>query len=171
MFIIILFCIEIYSQLDLVFFICIFIFMRYATEEERQNAKRLAWKKYRETHRKERVESTQRTANKELAKLREKERVSTKKGRADSLIRNYKSFDKRTNRGECTLTQEYILNYIFDNTCIYCGESDWKQLGCDRIDNSKPHTPDNCVCSCSKCNIERKRQNFYKFLISKSYQR
>lgn len=79
----------------------------------------------------------------------------TKNGRAANLLSSYKKSDIKSNRDECTLTRSWIIDKIFTASCIYCGDSDWKHLGCDRIDNSKPHTPENCVCSCGICNIER----------------
>ena len=82
-------------------------------------------------------------------------RRSSKNGRAYSIMRAYKQSDELANRGECTITKDWILEHIFNSFCIYCGDSNWKHLGCDRIDNSKPHTPDNVVCSCGICNFVR----------------
>ena len=54
------------------------------------------------------------------------------------------------------VSSSWIVENIFSGQkCVYCGDQDWKHLGCDRIDNSKPHTADNVVCSCGLCNIER----------------
>ena len=83
----------------------------------------------------------------------------TKKGRATDLVYKYNSRDIATNRGLCTLTKDWIMDNIFNSKCIYCGESDWKRLGADRIDNSLPHTPENCVCACGICNVERENKN------------
>lgn len=87
-----------------------------------------------------------------------KERSKTKEGRASSLLGSYRCSEKRHNRGECTLTRGWIIENILNSACVYCGETDWTKLGCDRIDNSLPHTPENCVCSCKDCNDTR----FYK---------
>ena len=78
-----------------------------------------------------------------------------KETRAQNILDSYRGSDIKNNRGECTLTQKWIMDNIFSSNCIYCGDSNWKHLGCDRIDNSKPHTPDNVVCSCGICNVER----------------
>lgn len=78
----------------------------------------------------------------------------TKIGRASTLLKGYKREDKKRNRGECSLTIEDILQ-LWENGCHWCGETDWTKLGADRLDNSKPHTIDNVVCSCWKCNTER----------------
>lgn len=86
-----------------------------------------------------------------------------KETRAQSLIDSYKKNDLNYNRGECTITAKWILENIFNSSCVYCGESDWRKLGCDRIDNSKPHTEDNVVCSCKKCNLKRGTKTFEEF--------
>lgn len=81
----------------------------------------------------------------------------TKEGRATYCSNSYKKYDK--NRGFDTsnnVSQKWIIDNIFSGQkCVYCGDQDWTHLGCDRIDNSKPHTEDNVVCSCGLCNIER----------------
>lgn len=75
--------------------------------------------------------------------------------RANQLINSYKRSDYEYSRGECTLTPEWIVENIFTSKCVYCECDDWTKLGCDRIDNFKPHTPDNVVCSCWACNTKR----------------
>lgn len=94
-----------------------------------------------------------------------KKSLSTMDGRANNLLCSYRKSDKGHNRGECTLTKEWIIENIFKSACVYCGETDWKKLGCDRIDDTRPHTPENCVCACKKCNTERyyKRLSVYEF--------
>lgn len=99
-------------------------------------------KKFRDTHKEQR-----------LSEGREYDK--TKSGRASRIARYLKQYDKDAGRGESTITQKWILDNIFTSSCVYCGETDWRLLGCDRIDNSLPHTPDNVVCACGKCNIER----------------
>lgn len=73
-------------------------------------------------------------------------------GRAFSLLGNYKRNDKKYNRGDCTLTAQWIVDNIFTKCCVHCGENDWHKLGCNRLDNSKPHTPDNVEPCCGSCN-------------------
>lgn len=80
----------------------------------------------------------------------------TKEGKANILLGNYRYSDKYFNRGVCTLTQEWILENVFNSKCIYCGDDNWTHLGADRIDNTLPHTPDNCICSCGVCNTTRR---------------
>lgn len=102
-------------------------------------------KKYSDTHQ-------------EQIKEYHKKHKETKEKRASSLRYQYKRRDKVNNREGFNLTQKWILDNIFAAKCIYCGDSDWHHLGCDRINDEKPHTPDNCVCACALCNVER----FYK---------
>ena len=85
----------------------------------------------------------------QLEKLRNKRK--TKIGRALHLIESYRFQDKKYNRGECTLTTEQLIQ-LWENGCYWCGEKDWNKLGADRIDEKKPHTLENCVCSCWACN-------------------
>lgn len=87
----------------------------------------------------------------------------TKNGRAHRLVLDYKTLDKKKNLGECTLTSDWIYKNILSGQCIYCGESDWQKLGCDRIDNSKPHTPENCVPCCWNCNNRRGTKSYFIF--------
>lgn len=43
-------------------------------------------------------------------------------------------------------------------------ERDWHKLGCDRKDNSLPHTPDNCIPCCSTCNTKKGRMNYDEYM-------
>jgi hypothetical protein len=88
---------------------------------------------------------------------------SSKNGRAVHQATAYRVSDARQGRGVSTITHRYILDHIYTQPCFYCGETDWTKLGCDRIDNSLPHTPENCVCSCYKCNTKRGKQDFKSF--------
>lgn len=86
-------------------------------------------------------------------KNRKRRFLSSKKGRASMLLSSYRRTDKERNRGECTLTAEWIIQNIFSGqVCAHCGESDWRILGCNRLDNSLPHTTDNVEPCCKKCN-------------------
>lgn len=88
----------------------------------------------------------------------------TKRGRANNLLSSYRYNDKIHNRGECTLTAEWIVENIFSKSCRYCHKSDWSKLGCDRIDNSKPHTPENVVPCCDECNSKRGSTPYEEYL-------
>ena len=106
-------------------------------------------KKYRDSH-KEKKEEWKKN-NKELL-------------RAGNLVQKYKRNDKKANRGECTLTPQWIVENIFSKSCHYCNETDWAKIGCDRIDNSKPHTPDNVVPCCYSCNCKKGTKKYEDFI-------
>lgn len=95
-----------------------------------------------------------------LEKAREERQ--TKKGRAKTLVNGYKYMDNEQGRGESTLTVEQLLS-LWSEGCFWCGETDWRKLGADRIDNSKPHSLENCVCSCWDCNTKRGVKDFEYF--------
>lgn len=81
---------------------------------------------------------------------------NTKRGKANHHSSHYKSMDlKKGLDPSHNVDGDWIMENIFNSSCIYCGDNNWKHLGCDRIDNTKPHTPDNIVCACGICNIER----------------
>lgn len=102
--------------------------------------------------------------NRDKVLLREKKYRSTKNGKAKNLVGVYRHSDKLANRGECTITKEWMVDNVFSGQrCFYCGESDWTKLGLDRIDNSKHHTPDNVVVCCEECNKKRGRKSFKEF--------
>ena len=93
-----------------------------------------------------------------------KQYIKTPIGRANILLCAYRQSDKDQNRGECTLTTQWIVDNIFSKPCHYCGETDWKKLGCDRVDNSKPHTPDNVVPCCCECNRKKARYTYDEYI-------
>lgn len=103
--------------------------------------------------------------NKEKIAEYNAEYYSTPFGRAGSLLKSYKRNDKKYNRGECTIDAQWIVDNIFSGQCChYCGESDWRELGCDRIDNSLPHVPDNVVPCCDKCNKKKGTTPYEEFM-------
>ena len=154
------------------------------------NKERLAayGKQYRAEHKSERAEYYKQyyQANREKERERNKQRRTEKAeymkqyrannpeydaaynatpmGRARRLVGTYRQLDKRHNRGDCTLTSEWVISNIFSQPCHYCGESDWTKIGCDRIDNSLPHTPDNVVPCCCACNKKRGRKSYDEFM-------
>lgn len=76
----------------------------------------------------------------------------TPKGRAKNLLNSYSREDEKNNRGKCTLTSDWIIEHIFFQPCAHCGRTDWLKIGCNRLDNSLPHTPDNVEPCCWECN-------------------
>ena len=166
---------------------------KYITEEERKAARKERQKKWREEHpdyqaewrknNKEKYAEYQaewRKNNKEkkaeyyqnnkekLAEYQATYRL-TPEGRARILLGGYKQSDNLYNRGECTLTDDWIVQNIFSKPCHYCGRTDWHELGCDRKDSSLPHTPDNVVPCCNACNCKKgvTPYNEYMRLIGK----
>lgn len=102
--------------------------------------------------------------NKEAKLEYNKQYRLTQNGRALYLVDGYRQSDKNANRGECTLTAKWIVDNIFTSKCHWCGETDWNKLGCDRIDNSLPHTPDNVNPCCEDCNNKRGTKTYEEFL-------
>ena len=101
--------------------------------------------------------------NKEQIVERHKQYHKTPMGRACMLLNSYQKADKKYNRGECTLTAQWIAVNIFPKPCHWCGEVGWEIMGCDRIDNSLPHTPDNVIPCCDACNKNRGRKTYEEF--------
>lgn len=110
-------------------------------------------KRYREEH--PEVMKKWRDENKDHISEYNKKHSKTKMGRANNLLNSYRRNDRKHNRGECTIKAKWIVENIFSKCCVYCGETDWTKLGCDRIDNSKPHTPENVVPCCKPCNSKK----------------
>ena len=95
---------------------------------------------------------------------KQKRKYRTQEGRSDALARKYRQSDKKKGYSiDQNIDKNWIINNIFNSCCIYCGDKEWTHLGADRIDSSKPHTPDNCVCSCYLCNIEKQTKSVEEF--------
>ena len=165
---------------------------KYFTEEERKAARNETVKRWKEKHRDKVLEGKKqyylkhkkeiKQENKQwrdkhpnymskyMLKYREehpecdKERYQTPMGRASNLVSNYQLADRNANRGECTLSAKWVVENIFTKPCHYCGKEGWDAIGCDRIDNSKPHTPDNVVPCCYECNCKRNRTPYDEYI-------
>lgn len=81
---------------------------------------------------------------------------STPHGRANHLLNSYKQSDRKANRGEGDLSTQWIVENIFSKPCAHCGKEGWNVIGCNRIDNDKPHTMDNVEPCCFDCNRKHK---------------
>lgn len=146
--------------------------------ELKNREKRLEYKrKYYQEHKEEANRRYQKRKKEILEKSREryqlkkkevKERLKTynktQYGRALYLLNGYKRLDKMAGRGECTLTAKWIVDNVFGSECHYCGDADWHNLGCDRVDNNKPHTEDNVVPCCYKCNCKKHLTNYEDYI-------
>ncbi len=82
----------------------------------------------------------------------------SKQSRASKLLYSYKKSDIQYGRGLGDLTAEWIVENIFSKPCTHCGETDWHKIGCNRLDNSKPHSINNVEPCCMKCNRSLKRK-------------
>lgn len=130
---------------------------KYFTEEEKKAAIRESQRKYYQTN-KEKI-AEQSIKYKDKWNEYYKNYYSTKKGKATYLLKDYKKADKKYGRGECTLTVDWIIEHIFSGQCCaHCEETDWRKLGCNRLDNSLPHTPDNVEPCCTRCNKKLPRK-------------
>lgn len=92
-----------------------------------------------------------------LARKREVQKVyaKTPMGRAGNQIQQYKRMDERNGFG-CVIDFDarWMVDNIYTKPCPHCGETDWRKLGCNRLDNSKPHTKDNVEPCCFHCNCK-----------------
>lgn len=120
----------------------------YNKEYREENKERIAEKRklYREKN-KERIA--------EKKKEYEKQHRKTPAGRASMLVKAYNRLDKIAGRDKGNLTPKYVHDNILFKECVYCGLSDWTKIGCNRIDNSKPHTTDNVEPCCYLCNCKQ----------------
>jgi len=104
---------------------------------------------------------------KEYAYKYQKKYRNTPMGRAFYILNNYIREDKKHNRGESDLTPEWIVENIFSQPCVYCGETDWHMIGCNRINNDLPHTKDNvepCCFACNnKLNWDERKEKVYQY--------
>lgn len=89
---------------------------------------------------------------KEHIQSQKKEYKSTPNGRASYLLGQYNVNDKRHGRGKGDLTAQWIVENILFKPCAHCGKTGWEIIGCNRLDNSKPHTKDNVEPCCKECN-------------------
>lgn len=116
-------------------------------------------KKYKESRKEETKEYNRQYYLKrkdELIKAKteyQKEYSKTQMGRAQGQYQQYKRMDKRNGFDEVIdFDAKWIVDNIYTKPCVHCGETDWHKLGCNRLDNSKPHTIDNVESCCFHCN-------------------
>lgn len=123
------------------------------------------YKRYYEKHKEEKLEQCKQYYQNSKEKIyeRQKKYRKTPIGRAVYLCNHYKRNDKKYNRGECTITAQWIVDNVFTSKCCYCQNDDWIELGCDRINNDLPHTPENVVVCCEECNLKRQKKSYEEF--------
>lgn len=118
----------------------------YLETEKGKEARKKASQTYDSKHKLEKNQK-QRTLN-----------ATDKLYRASHQVRLYKFLDKRNGFDDVVdFDGEWMVENIY-TVCPYCGETDWRKLGCNRLDNSKPHTKDNVEPCCKKCNSKLGRQ-------------
>lgn len=123
---------------------------------EHREERAIKSKKYQQEHKEELKEK-----RKAYFKKYNKQYNKTQRGKAHNLAKAYRrndillyGFDISNN-----VDGKWIVDNIFSGQkCVYCGDQEWTHLGCDRIDNNKPHTADNVVCSCFICNAARENK-------------
>lgn len=98
----------------------------------------------------------------EKQKIQQNEYRKKPLGRALNLLSKYKYSDRKYKRGNGDLTAQWIVENIFTKPCAHCGETDWTKIGCNRIEDSKPHTKDNVEPCCKECNDKIHINNFKK---------
>jgi hypothetical protein len=77
------------------------------------------------------------------------------------MISSYKNKDKKMGfNNVCDINIDWMIENIFNKQCEYCGDTE--RLGCDRINNDKPHTMDNVVPCCYECNCARNNNFSYE---------
>ena len=82
------------------------------------------------------------------------------RAKASKMISSYKCKDKKLGFQDCCdIDIDWMIENIFNKPCVYC--EDTKRIGCDRINNDRPHTKDNVVPCCIECNTAR--NNFFSF--------
>lgn len=80
--------------------------------------------------------------------------AETPMGRANNMITAYNQQDETQNRGRGDLDSRWVVENILSKPCAHCGKTGWNVIGCNRLDNSKPHTKDNVEPCCFECNIK-----------------
>ena len=133
-------------------------------QRSREAAKRW-YHKHKEKARENAKKRYYQNREKKLEKNRKYNR--TPMGRAHGLVRAYTQEDKKYNRGECDFDAKWVVDNIFSKPCVYCGITGWEVIGCNRLDNSKPHAIDNVEPCCGKCNVllqMNNRDNLGRFI-------
>ena len=94
--------------------------------------------------------------------VKENKRKNSKRcyenNREKTLISSYKRIDKKKGL-VCDLTVEWMKENITNKLCTYCKLPG--DMGCDRVDNNKGHTKDNCVPCHGECN--KARGDYFSF--------
>ena len=90
----------------------------------------------------------------EWSKEYRKKYINTPIGRASNLISAYNKADRDSGRGRGDLKAKWVVENILSKPCTHCGKEGWKIIGCNRLDNTRPHTMDNVEPCCRSCNAK-----------------
>lgn len=104
----------------------------------------------------------QRYAQQEHIKNRVKLEYDVGEGRSKALVKSYKTRDRKVGHDN-DITAEWFRNNIEGKSCVYCGDD--KEIGCDRLDNSKGHLMSNVVPACRTCNVIRGNRLTYEEML------
>ena len=75
---------------------------------------------------------------------------------AKRMVANYRQMDReRFGYDSKTITAEWFLEHIAYQPCAHCGKQGIGLIGCNRLDNTKPHTIDNVEPCCQSCNFSQ----------------
>lgn len=130
----------------------------YDKNKEKKRLYDIEYRKKNDARRKE-VKKAWNKANKKKMSAYNKQFYQTITGMAARRRNHYLADDKEKGFDTAqTITAKWIAENILTASCIYCHDTEPYHLGCDRIDESKGHTPDNVVCACPVCNWERSLQ-------------
>ena len=77
-------------------------------------------------------------------------------GWAKMMVNGYRKQDRDNGFGDKdTISVDYFIQHIAYNPCAHCGKVGYGLIGCNRLDNSKPHTIDNLEPCCPSCNFSQ----------------
>ena len=74
---------------------------------------------------------------------------------AKNMVAKYRQMDRDRGFGDKdTISVDYFIQHIANQPCAHCGVQGIGLIGCNRLDNTKPHTIDNVEPCCFKCNMK-----------------
>lgn len=92
-------------------------------------------------------------------------------------LRTHRAIDIKTGRGAPNnyITYKWIIDTLMKqgNRCKYCNKKmkvekfktrEKRAFTVERMDNTKPHTQNNCVCACLSCNLKRGKRTYDQFM-------
>ena len=92
-----------------------------------------------------------------------RERISNwKKKNANEKLGSAKR--SAISRGHEWYISDDYAKELFSKPCHYCGFHKETCNGIDRMDNSKPYIPSNCVSCCKKCNYAKHTLEYNEFI-------